>query len=142
MSSHVERLLAPLSRDAALVTVIDGHPATQAALGTVAGLKTISLGVEHFGQTGSIHDLNRHDGIDAASIVEQAGGLTAGRPIRAHAWRWTPGNRVRRRIPGGGWKSRSAWNALPGPIPDATGPWVARCKAPRPTPGRRSSTPD
>jgi pyruvate dehydrogenase E1 component len=41
-----------------------------------------SLGVEHFGQTGSIPDLYRHYGIDAAAIVAAAQGLTPGRPIR------------------------------------------------------------
>ncbi len=35
--SHVERLLAPLSRDCGIVTVIDGHPATLAWLGGVHG---------------------------------------------------------------------------------------------------------
>jgi pyruvate dehydrogenase E1 component len=40
-----------------MVTVIDGHPATLAWLGAVAGHRTIPLGVEHFGQTGTIGDL-------------------------------------------------------------------------------------
>jgi pyruvate dehydrogenase E1 component len=31
--SHIDRLLAPLARDAALVTAIDGHPATLSWLG-------------------------------------------------------------------------------------------------------------
>ena len=43
-----------------LVTVIDGHPATLAWLGAVHGHRTRSLGVEHFGQTGTIADLYRH----------------------------------------------------------------------------------
>jgi len=43
-----------------LVTVIDGHPATLAWLGAVIGHATVPLGVEHFGQTGTIADLYRH----------------------------------------------------------------------------------
>jgi pyruvate dehydrogenase E1 component len=58
--------------------VIDGHPATLAWLGGVNGHRTVSLGVEHFGQTGTIGDLYRHYGIDAASIAARARGLTPG----------------------------------------------------------------
>ena len=64
-----------------LVTVIDGHPATLAWLGSVAGHQTLPLGVEHFGQTGTIGDLYRHFGIDAASIIEKVNGLTPGKAI-------------------------------------------------------------
>ena len=42
----------------------------------------ISLGVEHFGQTGSLADLYRHYGIDANAIVAAAQGIAPGRPIR------------------------------------------------------------
>ncbi|MFC3643046.1 transketolase [Aquibium oceanicum] len=79
--SHIERLLSGLPRHCRLITVIDGHPATLAWLGSVHGHRTIPLGVEHFGQTGTIGDLYRHYGIDAASIVEKVNGLTAGRKI-------------------------------------------------------------
>jgi len=77
--SHVERLLADLPPHCNIVTVIDGHPATLAWLGSVAGHRAISLGVEHFGQTGTIGDLYRHFGIDADTIVERVAGLTGGR---------------------------------------------------------------
>lgn len=76
-----ERLLAPLSRDCRIVTVIDGHPATLAWLGAVAGHVTLPLGVEHFGQTGTIADLYHANGIDARSIVERVQGLTPGRGV-------------------------------------------------------------
>ena len=79
--SHVERLLEALPAHCTLVTVIDGHPATLAWLGAVGGHRTIPLGVEHFGQTGTIGQLYRHFGIDAHSIVERVRGLTAGCPI-------------------------------------------------------------
>lgn len=78
--SHIERLMGELPPHCQLVTVIDGHPATLGWLGSVAGHRTIPLGVEHFGQTGTIGDLYRHFGIDAGAIVERVEGLTAGRP--------------------------------------------------------------
>ena len=80
--SHVERLLQDLPPHCRIVTVIDGHPATLAWLGGVRGHQTISLGVEHFGQTGTIGDLYAHFGIDAASIVEKISGLTTGPKVR------------------------------------------------------------
>lgn len=81
-TSHVERLLADIPAHCGMVTVIDGHPATLAWLGAVHGHRTRSLGVEHFGQTGSIAELHRHYGIDARGIVSAAEALTPGRPIR------------------------------------------------------------
>ncbi|TIP78111.1 MAG: transketolase, partial [Mesorhizobium sp.] len=68
-SSHVERLLAGIPSHCGIVTVIDGHPATLGWLGSVHGHRTRSLGVEHFGQTGSIAEIYRHYGIDAQGIL-------------------------------------------------------------------------
>ena len=80
--SHIERLLAEVPTHCGIVTVLDGHPATLAWLGAVAGHRTRSLGVEHFGQTGTIGDLYRHYGIDTNSIVAAAQAIAPGRPIR------------------------------------------------------------
>jgi len=80
--SHIERVLGELPPDCILITVIDGHPATLAWLGSVHGHRTRSLGVEHFGQTGTIDDLYRHHGIDAASIMRAAEAMAPARPIR------------------------------------------------------------
>ena len=80
--SHIERLLDEVPAHCALVTVLDGHPATLSWLGGVHGHRTRGLGVEHFGQTGSLPDLYRHYGIDANAIIAAAQGLTAGPPIR------------------------------------------------------------
>ena len=79
-TSHIEALLKDLPAHCKIVTVIDGHPATLAWIGAVLGHQTIPLGVEHFGQTGSIAQLYRHFGIDRHSIVQKIDGLTAGRP--------------------------------------------------------------
>jgi pyruvate dehydrogenase E1 component len=80
--SHVERLLADVPQNCALVTVVDAHPATLAWLGSVHGHRVRGLGVEHFGQTGTLADLYRHYGIDTQSIVRAAESIAPGRPIR------------------------------------------------------------
>ncbi|MEL6582671.1 MAG: 1-deoxy-D-xylulose-5-phosphate synthase N-terminal domain-containing protein [Pseudomonadota bacterium] len=79
--SHIERLLGDLPRHTVIVSVIDGHPATLAWLGSVEGHRSVPLGVEHFGQTGQVSDLYRHFGIDAEAIVTAALGLSPGRRI-------------------------------------------------------------
>ena len=79
--SQIERMMGDLPAHCTVVTVIDGHPATLGWLGSVAGHRTVPLGVEHFGQTGRIPDLYRHFGIDAQAIVESAMNLTQGRAI-------------------------------------------------------------
>jgi len=80
--AHIEKLLGDVPSHCGIVTVIDGHPATLAWLGAVHGHRVRALGVEHFGQTGSIPDLYRHYGIDANAVVAAASALTPGRPIR------------------------------------------------------------
>jgi len=79
--SHIEKLLAPLARDCGIVTVIDGHPSALGWLGSVRGHRVEALGVEQFGQTGSIADLYRHYGIDANAIIDAAESLTTGAPV-------------------------------------------------------------
>jgi len=79
-ASHIEALLAPLPRSCGIVTVLDGHPATLGWIGAVCGHRMEALGVEHFGQTGTIGDLYRHYGIDANAIIDAAEGLI-GAPI-------------------------------------------------------------
>ncbi|WP_296579831.1 transketolase [Phreatobacter sp.] len=81
-TSHVERLIGGLSRDCGLVTVVDGHPATLAWLGAVQGHRVKSLGVEHFGQTGTVGDLYRHHGIDTNAILHAAQAILGKRPVR------------------------------------------------------------
>ena len=79
---HIEQLLGEVPPHCALVTVIDGHPATLAWLGSVHGHRTRALGVESFGQAGTIDDLYRAVGIDARSIVAAAAAVAPGRPVR------------------------------------------------------------
>jgi pyruvate dehydrogenase E1 component len=83
--SHVERLLSVVPRDAVIVTVIDGHPATLSWLGGVLGHRVESLGVDAFGQTGTIAELFKHFGFDASGIMRAVEAATPGRPIRFRA---------------------------------------------------------
>ena len=70
VESHVEALLAPLARDARIITVIDGHPATLGWLGSVRGHRVEPLGVDRFGQSGSLPDLYREHGIGVEAILK------------------------------------------------------------------------
>ena len=81
-TSHIEGLLSAVPSHCGLCTVIDGHPGTLGWLGAVRGHRTRSLGVQRFGQTGTIADLYRHNGIDVQGIVRAAQAISAGRPIR------------------------------------------------------------
>lgn len=65
------------------MTVIDGHPATLSWLGSVDGHRVAGLGVEHFGQTGSVADVYRHFGIDRNSILRVVESLSPERALRA-----------------------------------------------------------
>jgi pyruvate dehydrogenase E1 component len=62
----------PSPARARLVTVIDGHPATLSWLGSVHGHRVQALGVEHFGQTGTIADLYARYRLDVDAIIEAA----------------------------------------------------------------------
>ena len=71
-TAPVETLLHDLPRDATLVSVLDGHPATLAWLGSVRGHAIQPLGVERFGQSADLPDLYGLQGIDAAAILAAA----------------------------------------------------------------------
>jgi pyruvate dehydrogenase E1 component len=84
MRAHIETLLAALPRDAGLVTVTDAYPEALSWLGGVCGHRVRALGVEHFGQSGSIPELYSHYGLDVNAILAAAEGMM-GRPVR---YRW------------------------------------------------------
>jgi pyruvate dehydrogenase E1 component len=62
----------PAARATPLVTVLDGHPHTLSFLATVNQVPHVALGVAEFGQSGSIEDLYRYNGIDTDSIIRAA----------------------------------------------------------------------
>ena len=69
-TSTIETLLAPLARDAGLVTVIDGAPSTLSWLGSVRGMRLRALGLETFGQSGDLQDLYATYRLDADAILD------------------------------------------------------------------------
>jgi pyruvate dehydrogenase E1 component len=73
--SHIEALLAPLSADARLVTILDGSPAALSWIGSVSGHRVSPLGTERFGQTGDLPDLYRHHRLDVDAIIDAAAEL-------------------------------------------------------------------
>ncbi|WP_265571402.1 transketolase [Sphingomicrobium nitratireducens] len=68
--SHAETLLARLAPGAGLVTLCDAAPASLSWLGGVLGHRVAPLGVEKFGQTGSLSDLYAAYRLDGAAITE------------------------------------------------------------------------
>ncbi|MBR0671646.1 transketolase [Neoroseomonas soli] len=79
--SPVERLLRPLPRHCCLVTVADAHPAGLGWLGSVEGHRVKALGVDAFGQSGSIAELYGTYGLDAAAILRAAQAGSPGAPL-------------------------------------------------------------
>jgi pyruvate dehydrogenase E1 component len=73
--SHIEALLSKLSPRAGLVTLADAAPASLSWLGGVLGHRVAPLGVEKFGQTGSLADLYATYRLDGAAITEAAAEL-------------------------------------------------------------------
>ena len=81
--SHIERLFAgPARRTAASSPCSTAIRRRWPGSARCYGHRARPLGVEHFGQTGSIPDLYRHYGIDANAIVAAAQAIAPGRPIR------------------------------------------------------------
>ncbi len=62
--------------------MLDGHPMALSWLGAVRGHRVKPLGVEHFGQSGTIPDLFHAYGIDANAIAHAANAVSPGRPVR------------------------------------------------------------
>lgn len=69
---HVARLFPEDQRRAPIVTVHDGAPHTLGFLGSVFGAPAVPLGVDAFGQVGTVSDLFRHFRLDAQAIVNAA----------------------------------------------------------------------
>jgi pyruvate dehydrogenase E1 component len=70
--SHLERLVAPGERGLPVVTVIDGASHALSFVGSALGVRSVSLGVDRFGQTGSQAEVYAEYGIDATSIATAA----------------------------------------------------------------------
>jgi pyruvate dehydrogenase E1 component len=68
--SHIETLLSALAPGAGLVTIADAAPAALSWLGGVLGQRVAPLGVDRFGQTGSLPDLYAAYRLDQDAITE------------------------------------------------------------------------
>ena len=64
--------LLPAERATPMVSVLDGHPHTLAFLATVQNVRSVNLGVTEFGQTGTLQELYRANGIGPDAIVAAA----------------------------------------------------------------------
>jgi pyruvate dehydrogenase E1 component len=67
---HLSRLFPVGTRRQPLVTVLDGASHALGFLGGAFGAPVVPLGVDRFGQSGTIGDLYGYAGIDARHIVE------------------------------------------------------------------------
>ncbi|OEV07124.1 pyruvate dehydrogenase [Streptomyces nanshensis] len=70
----------PHQRARPMVTVLDGHPHTLAFLAAIHHVPSRTLGVTGFGQSGNLHDVHHHHGIDTDSILTAALDLTLTTP--------------------------------------------------------------
>jgi pyruvate dehydrogenase E1 component len=70
--ARLERLVPPGLRRRPLVTVIDGASSSLAILGACLGMAATPLGVDDFGQSGSLPDLYGHFGLTAERIAVSA----------------------------------------------------------------------
>jgi pyruvate dehydrogenase E1 component len=67
---HLETLFPGAHRRAPIVTVLDGASHTLSFLGGAFGAPVVPLGVDRFGQSGTIPDLYAYMGIDTPHIIE------------------------------------------------------------------------
>ena len=67
---HLEQLIPADERRCPLVTVMDGHPHALSFLGSVFGARTVALGVEQYGQSGSRAELYNYYQIGLRSMVQ------------------------------------------------------------------------
>jgi pyruvate dehydrogenase E1 component len=69
---HLATLLPPSERRAPIVSVLDGASHALTFLGAAYGVPVIPLGMDTFGQSGSVADVYAYAGIDKEHIIEAA----------------------------------------------------------------------
>lgn len=70
--SHIHRLIPPSERDRPIISVHDAASHSLAWIGSALGVKQFALGVDRFGESGTIADLHEITGISSGSIVNAA----------------------------------------------------------------------
>lgn len=69
---YLEDLVTADEEDVPIVSVLDGHSHGLSFLGSALAVPQMSLGVDHFGQSGARRDLYAHYGIDPPAIARAA----------------------------------------------------------------------
>jgi len=69
LSALMSDLIGEEERNAPIVTVIDGHPHSMAWMGAAFKTQVLPLGSTKFGQSGTMHDIYKEQGIDLHSIM-------------------------------------------------------------------------
>ena len=70
--SHIHRLIPASERDRPVISVQDAASHSLAWIGSALGARQFALGVDRFGESGTIADLHEITGISAGSIVNAA----------------------------------------------------------------------
>ncbi len=70
--SHLHRLVPAAERRRPIISVHDAAPNTLAWLGSALGTRQLTLGVDRFGESGTIEELHRAVGISADDVVNAA----------------------------------------------------------------------
>ena len=70
IKSRIEKLFSITSENVSIVTVLDGHSSSLAWVGGAVRRKSLSLGVDEFGQSGNLKDLYKKYKIDVDAIVD------------------------------------------------------------------------
>jgi len=69
VANLIDELISQEERSAPIVTVVDAHPHSLAWIGSAVGTRLWPLGVDRFGQSGSVGELYSDCRIDTANIV-------------------------------------------------------------------------
>ena len=72
MADGLSSLLPGYITGATIQTLADAHPHSLSWIGGAVGSRTVSLGVDDWGQSGSREDLYREYGTDVSTIVNAA----------------------------------------------------------------------
>ena len=76
-SSFIESLFSITSENASIVTILDGHSSSLAWVGGAVKRKSISLGIDEFGQSGNLKDLYRKYKIDSEAVIDACAKILA-----------------------------------------------------------------
>ena len=68
-SGHIETLFSQIGSNVRIVTVTDGHPSVLTWLGAVAGHRVFGLGVDRYGESGTLSELYKAYRLDKNSIL-------------------------------------------------------------------------